>query len=551
MARLNPNKIVHPFPGAPTKVLAIVTVDIMAWVLLRQWLEGLQQAGFEVHIACSKGIYFDQLAGAGFIMHPVRLKRTFNPVSHIVPLIELLTLLRTGQFQVVNTHSPVAAAVGRFAAALAGVQTIIYTVHGFYFHDRMPALQRKAFVAFEWLLGRWTDAFMFVSDEDRRTAQESGICGVNARVCTIYNGVDLDLFHPRPPAPANEAPATALRLQHSLTDRPVVGCVGRIVKDKGYREFLEAATNLTAAGFDATWMIVGDSLPSDRDQFGPTLREQVRKAGLADRFVFTGMTPLVADYLALMDIFVLPSYREGFPRSILEAMSTGLPVVATDIRGCREAVLEGVTGFIVPPRDGKALAEAIKRLLVDPALRQKMGREARSVVTEKYDFRKVREKFVGFVIDVVSQDRLIHVHPPARPGARRASLSLAASTVLAVAVALYILPGLVSTWLAAHFQQPWPVILAGDAVGCVAIAFIAGWRRAAILYWGLSLFEWLLASVGRWPVTRIIWFSNLIPAILVAVWLVPLILQARNWRRDAQQSNSQSVPDTPSVIPPA
>lgn len=526
-----------PLPsGPPAKVLAIVTVDIMAWVLLRQWLEGLQLAGFEVHIACSKGVYFDQLAGAGFIMHPVRLQRTFNPFSHIVPLIELLTLLRSGQFQIVNTHSPVAAAVGRFAAALAGVQTIIYTVHGFYFHDRMPALQRKAFIAFEWLLGRWTDAFMFVSDEDRRTAQASGICGANARVCTIYNGVDIDLFRPGSPAPAGALPADNLSLKHALADRPVVGCVGRIVKEKGYREFLEAATIITQSGIDATWMVVGDSLPSDRDQFGPTFREQVRKAGLADRFVFTGMTPLVPDYLALMDIFVLPSYREGFPRSILEAMSTALPVVATDIRGCREAVLEGVTGFIVPPRDGKALAAAIKRLLLSPELRHQMGREARSVVIEKYDFRKVRDTFVAFVQDVVSQEVPNPVPSSMRPGARRASLGVAASTVVAVAAGLYLLPGLVSTFIAAHFHQPGFVILAGDAAGCAVIAFIAGWRRAAALYWGLSLLEWVLQSFDNWTLTEVIWFSNLIPAILVAVWLVPLILQARNWRRYAHQS---------------
>ncbi len=529
------NNMVPPSSAPPTKVLAIVTVDIMAWVLLRQWLEGLQLAGFEVHIACSKGVYFDLLAGAGFSMHPVRLRRTFNPFSHIVPLIELLTLLRSGQFQVVNTHSPVAAAVGRFAAALAGVQTIIYTVHGFYFHDRMPALQRKAFIAFEWLLGRWTDAFMFVSDEDRRTAQQSGICGVNAHVCTIYNGVDIDLFRPRPPALHNPAPADALRLKHALADRPVVGCVGRIVKEKGYREFLEAATIITASGIDATWMVVGDSLPSDRDQFGPTLREQVKKAGLADRFVFTGMTPLVPDYLTLMDIFVLPSYREGFPRSILEAMSTALPVVATDIRGCREAVLEGITGFIVPPRDGKALAAAIRRLLLSPELRQQMGREARSLVIQRYDFRKVRDTFVTFVKDVVSQERLNPASPSMRPGARRASLGVAASTVVAVAAGLYLLPGLVSTFIAAHFPQPGLVILAGDAAGCAVIAFIAGWRRAAALYWGLSLLEWVLQSFDNWTLTEVIWFSNLIPAILVAVWLVPLILQAKNWRRYAHQ----------------
>src|SRR5580704_16193082 len=88
-------------------VLAIVTVDIMAYVLLRPWFEGLQQAGFEVHIACAKGKYFDQLAEAGFVMHPVSFRRTFNIFAHIALFFELISILRSGRFQIVNTHSPV------------------------------------------------------------------------------------------------------------------------------------------------------------------------------------------------------------------------------------------------------------------------------------------------------------------------------------------------------------------------------------------------------------------------------------------------------------
>jgi glycosyltransferase involved in cell wall biosynthesis len=381
------------------KLLAIVTVDIMAWLLLRPWLAGLQATGYQVHIACARGEYYDRLAQAGFVMHPVRFRRTFNIFAHVVPLFQILALLRSGKFRIVNAHSPVAGAVGRLAAALAGVPVIVYTVHGFYFHDRMPLFLRSAFIAIEWMLGRWTDAFMFVSDEDRRTAQRFGICGNNAPICTIYNGVDLDAFHP----PPSHGRSDALRMKHELPNRPIVGIVGRIVKEKGYREFLQMAIALTESGVDATYLVVGDSLPSDRDQFGLKLRTQVKIANLADRFVFTGMTDQVPQYLGLMDIFVLPSYREGFPRSVLEAMATGLPVVATDIRGCREAVVEGITGHIVPPRDAKALRIAVESLLADPERRRQMGAQARRVAIEKYDHRKVQDKFAGFVHAIDAQ----------------------------------------------------------------------------------------------------------------------------------------------------
>src|ERR1043166_5037358 len=101
-------------------------------------------------------------------MHEVDIRRTFNAMAHFRPLIQLIRLIRTHRFLLVNTHSPVAAAIGRLAAVLSNVRAVVYTVHGFYFHDRMPVIQRLVFSSLEWCLGRYTDAFMFVSDETRR-----------------------------------------------------------------------------------------------------------------------------------------------------------------------------------------------------------------------------------------------------------------------------------------------------------------------------------------------------------------------------------------------
>jgi hypothetical protein len=314
-----------------------------------------------------------------------------------------------------------------------------------------------------------------------------------------------------------------------------VGIVGRIVKEKGYREFLEMATALTQSGIDATYMVVGDSLPSDRDQFGPELRAQVAKANLTDRFVFTGMTDQVPDYLRLMDIFVLPSYREGFPRSILEAMATGLPVVATDIRGSREAVVDGVTGYIVPPRDARALRIAVESLLVDPARRKRMGGQARLTAVETYDFRKVRERFVTFV-------KAVHDGAPAVPASRSvgrlATFSAAFVTLMTVLIVLYVIPGLFELLLASWYPAAWAVVLLGDALGCVVIAFLFGWRWAGILYLALCVIESILVSTHVWKLAQLIWFSNLIPTIVIATWLFPLLVETRNWRRPKRRPQS-------------
>lgn len=376
------------------KILVIAAVDIMVWTLLLPWVRELKNRGFEVHIACSQSTYFDRLRDAGFQMHAVHIRRSFNIFAHLRATVELIRLIRSVGFKIVNTHSPIAAAVGRLAAFLAGVDVIIYTVHGFYFHERMPRLRRFAFAAIEWLLGRFTDGFMFVSEEDTRTAQRLGITGTNTRVCTIYNGVDVDAFRPRS---ADDFIVKELRSQHQLAESIVIGTVGRIVKEKGYREFLQMAVCLTREGVDAKYLVIGDSLLSDRDHFGPIFRKLVADAGLSERFVFTGMTDRVADYLAVMDIFVLASYREGFPRSVLEAMAAGLPVVTTDIRGCREAVRNGLSGSIVQPADADGLTSAIRHLVNDPDRRLEMGRQGRALAVERYDFRQVQMRFGNFV----------------------------------------------------------------------------------------------------------------------------------------------------------
>ena len=373
-------------------MLAICTLDVMAWKLLLPWFRGLRDAGYEVHIACARTNWFERLAADGFHMHDVPLRRRMNPLVHIRPLWALYRLIRRERFALVNTHSPVAAAVGRLAGWLARVSVIVYTVHGFYFHDNMPWWKRRGFIALEWLLGRMTDDFMFVSEEDCQTALREGIARNAAKATTIFNGVDLEAYAPR-----GAVPGAAEKVRGELDiplGAPVVGIVGRVVREKGYFEFAEMAQLLSSGCSEVYFLVVGDALPSDRDGIAAALRNRVNAAGLRGRFRFTGFTDRVADYLQAMDIFVLPSYREGFPRSVLEAMSTGLPVIATNIRGCREAVVDGETGLLVPPGDSRALAAAVTRLLREPDLALSMGAAGRQRAMRLYGQPLVQSRFV-------------------------------------------------------------------------------------------------------------------------------------------------------------
>jgi lipopolysaccharide/colanic/teichoic acid biosynthesis glycosyltransferase len=239
-----------------------------------------------------------------------------------------------------------------------------------------------------------------------------GIARDVATTTTIFNGVDLEAY-----APSSAAPGIAERVRGELsipTGAPVVGIVGRVVREKGYFEFAEMAGLVSRERGDVYFLVVGDALPSDRDGIASALRNRVNATGLGDRFRFTGFTDQVADYLQAMDIFVLPSYREGFPRSVLEAMSTALPVVATNIRGCREAVVHGETGLLVPPRDGRAMAAAVGGLLREPDLARSMGAAGRQRAVRLYGQRLVQSRFVEVVKGALRDETAEKLHANVR-----------------------------------------------------------------------------------------------------------------------------------------
>jgi len=269
----------------------------------------------------------------------------------------------------------------------------------------MPWWKRTPFVALEWLAGRVTSGFMFVSDEDRVTAQRTGISSKVDETITIYNGVDLGAFPQSPrrrgTSGSNGNPGGAgeeIRMRYGVPeDAIVVGTVGRVVREKGYFEFAEMARAIASIHANVRFLVVGDALPSDRDGIAEELRKRVADAGLTDRFCFPGFTDQVSEHLQAMDLFVLASYREGLPRSVLEAMSTGLPVIATDIRGCREAVAHNETGIIVPPRNSGALTKAVSLLLKDRALAEAMGVAGRRRVENLFDQQMVAQRFTEYI----------------------------------------------------------------------------------------------------------------------------------------------------------
>lgn len=363
------------------KICQLCAVDFTLYHFLTRLMIGLEEAGHEVVGVCSDGPYVARARALGLRIEPVEIARSFNLARHAGAYRRLLALFRRERFDLVHVHTPVAALIGRVAAWHAGVPRIVYTAHGFYFHAEMPAWKRAIFILLEWLPGRLTDALLTQAEEDADAARRYRLCR-GGLIEAIGNGVDVERF--RPAASAAER-VTTRRALGAPDDVVVILMVGRLVAEKGYLELFQAMRQI-----DAVLWVAGERLPSDHaSAIDAALAEIARDPALSRRIRLLGYRDDVPALMRAADIFTLPSHREGMPRSIIEAMVSGLPVVATDIRGAREEVVPSETGALVPAGDARALADALGRLAADPGLRARQGAAGRRRALALYDEAKV------------------------------------------------------------------------------------------------------------------------------------------------------------------
>jgi glycosyltransferase involved in cell wall biosynthesis len=363
------------------KIAQLTNVDFSLTHFLLPLMRELRARGHEVVGICADGPKLAPAREEGFRIAPIPFARSANPAANLPAFLALIRLFRRERFDLLHVHTPLAGLVGRIAGRIAGIPRIAYTAHGFYFHERMRPSAYRAHVLLERFGKRFTDVLMTQSAEDAETARAERIAPGGA-VTVIGNGVDPALF--RPGSPAERA---AARAAMGVAEGEVVAVmIGRMVAEKGYPELfaaLSATPGLTLA-------CIGTRLESDHEgAVDAALAAAQADPATAARLKLLGYRTDVAALLRGADLFVLPSHREGMPRAIIEAMMTGLPVVATDIRGAREQVIDGETGLLVPVKDEGALAAALGRLVAEPALRTRMGEASLARARAEYDEAKV------------------------------------------------------------------------------------------------------------------------------------------------------------------
>jgi glycosyltransferase involved in cell wall biosynthesis len=372
----------------PVTVAHLTTVDMSLRFLVLAQLRAVRDLGGRAIGISAPGPWVPELEAEGIEHRALRSStRSMDLAGDVRSARELWQIVRRESIDVLHTHNPKPGLYGRVVGRAARVPVVVNTVHGLYATPDDTLAKRAVVYGLEGVASRCSDAELFQNPEDLAVLRRFH-CTRHARL--LGNGVDLARFDPRRFTPQQRS---ARRAELGLDeDAVVVGAVGRLVAEKGYPELFEAMERLPD---HFRLVVVGGGDPEKPDSLSADVLQRARDHGVR----FLGHRDDVDAIYAAMDVFVLASHREGFPRAAMEASAMALPVVATDIRGCREVVDPGRTGLLVPRSDPAALARALLDL-GDRGRRAELGQAGRRRAQEHFDERRVVETVLETYRDV-------------------------------------------------------------------------------------------------------------------------------------------------------
>ncbi|MBU0503480.1 MAG: glycosyltransferase family 4 protein [Candidatus Omnitrophota bacterium] len=343
-------------------------------------IKGLDKSRYNIFLfTAADGLLIDAASSLKYItlIKSRFLERPINPIKDLFCVFEIYVCIKKNKIQVIHTHSSKAGILGRISAALAGVDRIIHTVHGWSFNDYQPVLIRRLYTLIERRCALFTDKLVVVSYYDKEKGLNNYI-GEETKYCLIRYAIDRAEFNIKD---------ASIRRKLGIGDEDLtVGMVACFKPQKCPQDFIKLAYLIIRQMPEVKFILVGDGILRRK------IERLILKYNLKENIVLTGWRTDLANVLSVFDVFVLTSLWEGLPVSVLEAIAAFKPVAATDTGGVAEVIIEGDTGFLASPRDMETLSRKLAGLLKNRELRNSIAGKAFSALNSDFNQEIVVEK---------------------------------------------------------------------------------------------------------------------------------------------------------------
>ncbi len=363
--------------------------------------------GYNVEFACGEGEYLEKLTDFGFKVINIPFSRRILSLYHIISFFKIYNLLKFNSYHIVHTHTPTASFITRIASYFAHVPIVISHMRTSWW-DSPNYVKRVLFTMFEFIAGFFTSHIFTINESDTNDIISKKIKRSSDVTCLHCGSIGIDTNYFRSDL-VSKFQKESLKQEFRIKSSDIViGFIGRIVAEKGVIELLKAFCEVHAIKPNTKLILCGGVLSSERDHKAANkVQEIISECIIKNGVIQTGFRNDIRLLLSIMDIVVLPSYREGFGTVLAEASSMGIPVISTATRGGKEAVIHGVNGFLVPIGDYRGLRNAILRLIDDPMIRKKMGINGCNIAIERFEQSLILKKLQAVYDRLLKENDII------------------------------------------------------------------------------------------------------------------------------------------------
>lgn len=360
------------------KICHVTSIDFTLKFMLQNKLRFLKNQGYEVYAVCSPGKWIKDIESHGIKVKTTTIKRKIAIISDLILFWKLFFFFKKEKFHIVHTHTLKPEFWAQIAAKLAGVPIIVNTIHGFIFGEK-SSLKQRFFIFLQRIAARYSDVIFSVSKAMINIAIEKKVYKPHL---LRYLGRDIDTNRFNASRFSKEFILNKKKQLGIEPNKKIIGIVARLVQEKGYLELFQAFRKVLDKFPNTLLLIVGPGEPEKRDAIDPKI---VKRYNIQNNVIFLGERTDVDEIYSLIDIFVLPTHREGVGASILEASSMEKPVIVSKIGGCPEAVEHEKTGILIPLKDVEKLYQAIIYLFNNPEKAREMGTLGRRKILKEFN----------------------------------------------------------------------------------------------------------------------------------------------------------------------